>query len=270
MTEVVLLLIVAIIVGFAVYRLERARRRFLEAQQRLEFDIETMSAEIYRRFEVVAEAERQQMLDDERNRIMRDVHDGLGGLLIQAISVVERDGCGHDLQQILNLALTDLRLIVDSLSPSDNEFASLIASFRHLYGRASAGSSCHYDWNIDDLSNTRVDPPSALYVLRIIQEAVTNIEKHSQATSAVINIVASGSGGVVVTVKDNGVGFDPQNTTGRGLPSMRRRAAELGADLSIRSSHNGTAISLLVPAMAPHVEQVEAPTISIRESEYAI
>lgn len=236
-----------VVLGTVILRLERERRRYEHIRSRLESDVETMSHEIHRRLLEFEQAEKERMLVEERHRIMRDVHDGLGGLLIQGIALTERDRCSPELREVLSLALNDLRLIVDSLSPTDSRLATLIASFRHLHRRMHAGHSCSFSWHVDSINDLDIGPSRSLSILRIIQEALTNIAKHSMATRAAITIMRASSEAIFVTIKDNGIGISTTQSGGRGLTGMRQRATELNADLAVRSSPAGTTVSLVVP-----------------------
>ena len=244
LTVVTLLILVG---GVLSARLVQERRRYAAARRRLEVDITTMSAGVHRRMREFEQAQKEKMLNDERNRIMRDVHDGLGGLLVQAIGLVEQGEQAPALRDVLSLALTDLRLIVDSLSPTDSRLASLIANFRHLHTRLHRNNSCVFQWQVDSIGKIEIGPTRALTVLRILQEALTNVSKHSQATHATVSIVHTASNTICVTVKDNGIGFHPTRSSGRGIASMRQRVESLSGHLAVSGSNDGVVVSFSFP-----------------------
>ena len=123
-----------------------ARRRYENVRNRFENDVETMSVEIQARLKKVAEAEKQQLLNNERHRIMRDVHDGVGGLLVRALALTDPIDENKQVREILTMALTDLRLIVSSLNPEDSRLSSLVANFRHLHERMHGQGNCRHYW----------------------------------------------------------------------------------------------------------------------------
>ena len=84
-------------------------------------------------------------------------------------------------------------------------------------------------------------------LLRIVQEAMTNVRKHADATVVRVNVHTDGE--LRLTVTDNGHGFRPENVSaGFGLESMRQRAAVIGAQFSITSEpQNGTRVELAMP-----------------------
>jgi signal transduction histidine kinase len=98
----------------------------------------------------------------------------------------------------------------------------------------------------------RLSPSVEKILFRLVQESLNNVAKHAQASKVDIDI-ASENGSLEITVKDNGTGFDLNETNGRqqephwGLLSMQRRAASIGADLSIRSTPDvGTEVCIKV------------------------
>jgi signal transduction histidine kinase len=103
-----------------------------------------------------------------------------------------------------------------------------------------------------NLSVEKIDklftPEREMHLYRIIQECVTNIQKHSGATRIELN-VRKDDHSVTVRCSDNGKGFDPQTLSGgMGLSGMKERSRMLGASIDIRSSAgNGTEISLTIP-----------------------
>ncbi len=181
---------------------------------------------------------------------MQDVHDGLGGLLIQAANLARRERCSARLREVLSVALTDLRLIVSSLDPVDCSLASLLADFRHLHTRLLGHDACGYRWHVDDLENVRLGPAASLSILRVVQEALTNVARHAKATRAEITVAAVRSRLLCINVTDNGIGFEPPAAAGCGIAGMRRRAEALGGTLLVRPLCPGSSITLTVPLAA--------------------
>jgi len=109
------------------------------------------------------------------------------------------------------------------------------------------------DWHMDELPRMPgLTAHGVLQVLRILQEAVTNVLKHAGAARLEISGRVA-AGGSVLTVADDGCGIDRATGGGRGLDNMARRAQALGARLEVRGSHSGTRICLLLPDRATSV-----------------
>jgi signal transduction histidine kinase len=104
----------------------------------------------------------------------------------------------------------------------------------------------HADW---------LDPTAALHILRIVQEAVANILRHTRATEIRVS-TGPAEGGVQVRIEDNGQGFDVAQahaeSTGRGLRNQQRRAQAIGGTVAWASGAAGTCFTLWLPLkMAP-------------------
>lgn len=208
--------------------------------------------------EKAREIEKQRHVLDERERIMQDMHDGIGGQLVQALSLVSDDPQLAPVEPALRQALDDLRLIIDSLSVPDGSLPMLLASFRHRLVRPVERAGLKFEWQMADLPDTaHLSQSELLHVLRILQESVTNVLKHANATRLRIATDLGPSGGVRIRLTDNGCGFVPEQraTSGRGLRNMRKRAQTLGAELSIgpdpeNSAGEGNEVALVIP-LAP-------------------
>ena len=92
-----------------------------------------------------------------------------------------------------------------------------------------------------------LNPKNVLHILRILQEAFTNILKHAQASRVSLETGVDGGAQVFVRVKDNGHGFTTGRSGGHGLDNMRRRAQTIGGRLDIQPGPAGTTLSLLLP-----------------------
>ncbi len=204
-----------------------------------------------------SEAERRRLevtsaVDSERERMMREIHDGIGSSLITALAVAKRERQSANTIATLKRSISDLRIGVDSLEPLGGDIVLLLAGLRHRMERELADAGLVFVWK------TMAAPPlpwldavGALHILRILQEAIGNILKHADATRVEIDCAASshdGADGVLVTVTDNGQGFELRTGHGRGLLNMAARAEALNAHFTYRSAVGaGARLSLWVP-----------------------
>jgi signal transduction histidine kinase len=196
------------------------------------------------------EAERQQALLLERQRIMADMHDGLGSSLLSALVAMEQGTMSHEqCVQVLRECVDDLRLVIDSIEPVGHDLVSLLATMRYRLGKRLQTGGLNLEWDVQDLPPLPwLEPPDALHVLRLMQEALNNVVKHAQASR--VRLVTRHHGNhVEIRVEDDGAGFDLQGIQhGRGLKSQIKRAQLLGGKLRIESSPgNGTRLSLRLP-----------------------
>jgi signal transduction histidine kinase len=189
----------------------------------------------------------------ERDRIMRELHDGLGGMLVSALAMVE-DGTGspEQLAELLRDALDEMRLVVDSLDAEIADLSALLGTLRTRLEPRLAGRGLRFEWKVEDVAAPSLPPGGLWHVLRILQEAVTNVRKH--AAARVITVAtgeragADGRPGVWVALRDDGCGLPTDATTGRGFSNMRYRAAELGGVLEVSCASPGTLVELWLPA----------------------
>jgi signal transduction histidine kinase len=197
------------------------------------------------------EIEHKQTLDSERQRIMQDMHDGLGSSLISALRVVERGNMNDaELALVIKGCIDDLKLAIDSMEPVDSSLLLLLATLRFRLGPRLESAGIQLKWKVKNVPTIDwLDPKSALHILRILQEAIANIIKHTEATEVTVATTDDGSF-IVVKVEDNGQGFDVEKALqgrGKGLSGQKRRAREIGAEIDWESVQNSTFVSLRLP-----------------------
>ncbi len=188
----------------------------------------------------------------ERQRILLDMHDGMGSQLIIASRLLQRPQVDRALvARNIDEALQDMRLIIDSLDMADRDLLPLLGNLRFRLQPRLASLGIRLEWEVQPApAGFGLSQRSALNVLRIVQEAVNNVVRHARAQRIVIT-VRPHDGGVRITVADDGCGFDVDaaGAAGRGLQGMRQRAADLGAQWGLESRDGqGTVVSLWLPA----------------------
>jgi signal transduction histidine kinase len=193
-------------------------------------------------------------LGAERARILQDMHDGMGSQLVMALRVVKRDdGDRAVVARSIEEALQDMRLIIDSLDATEQGLVPKLANLRYRLEPRLASLGIRLNWAVQPVAELeRLSPQAALGVLRIVQEALNNAIKHARPAAIAVS-VSERDGGAVIRVADDGTGFDPDTTLGRGrgLTSMRKRAEQLGASCRIERDHGGgTAVTLHLPLSA--------------------
>lgn len=197
------------------------------------------------------EVEQRQTLAQERQRLMQDMHDGLGSSLASALRVVEKGRLGEaDVAQVLKGCIDDLKLAIDSMEPVEADLLLLLATLRFRLGPRLESTGITLHWDVNRVPPLEwLDPKNALHILRILQEAFTNIIKHTQATEIRLRTAVDGEW-VVVRIADNGQGFDLEQALqggGKGLSNQQRRAQAIGASIDWESGATGTCFSLRLP-----------------------
>ncbi len=208
----------------------------------------------------------QLSLANERNRIAREIHDGVGHSLVNCILTLELcerlvgkkpDEARKVIEQEkqdLRTALDDMRDYVHQLRPAEIENEQFVPLMRRYLARFADRTGLKARMG---LTTQPLDlPPSyRLVLLRILQEALTNAAKHSEATEIKVSMARTGDAGVHCVITDNGCGFDEEEVLrdsssrlGYGLRTMKDRAASVGGDTQIESiPGKGTKVSVYMP-----------------------
>lgn len=203
----------------------------------------------------------QQVREDERGHLARELHDELGALLTAAKLDVARlksrlgpqqAEVGQRLQHLtdtLNSGIALKRRIIEDLRPSSLANLGLTASLEILAREFSERSGVHVATVLDQVD---LDEAHQLTVYRLVQESLTNMAKYAEARSAEVAVHAN-DGQVEVVVSDDGKGFEPvlSRPTSHGLAGMRHRVEAAGGRLTVESSPGkGTRVVAALPALA--------------------
>jgi signal transduction histidine kinase len=196
--------------------------------------------------------------EEERRRLRRDLHDGLGptlaGLTLGLDTARARSASQPELQELLGKlkaetqrAVADVRRIVYGLRPPTLDEFGLVGSLREEVGRLqyeAPSLTVSLDASADDLA----DLPAAVEVAcyRIVTEALTNVTRHAHATQCSVRLRLNH--GLDMKICDDGVGLPEGWRAGVGIASMRERVTELGGDLVIEPNlPHGTRINAHLP-----------------------
>lgn len=241
-------------VGFLVaYRFVAAIRRVESFNQELEREVQAATAELSDTLSRQHALELAHSRAGERLQMVRDLHDGFGGTLVGAIAQLEQ-APEHTpkarLIAVLKDMRDDLRLVIDSTAREHADLAAQLAPLRHRLSRQLETADIDSRWRLDGLDGVELGSARSLDLLRLLQEALTNVFKHSRARWVEVSVLREGER-LRVEVRDDGQGMGAQpSATGAGLASMRLRARRLGGELAIDSSHAGTGLSLDLPLTA--------------------
>ncbi|MDQ0464241.1 signal transduction histidine kinase [Caulobacter ginsengisoli] len=194
--------------------------------------------------------EREALLLEERARIMRDMHDGLGGQLLGLVMRARANRLtGPALVDGLEQSLDDLRMVVGSLEQSEGSLAAALGAFRAQIEPRCEAAGATLVWRIEDVGRIAgLGPDRTLQIYRILQEACTNALRHGKPDRIEVRLQRTAGQGIVLSLEDNGRGFEPATVAaGRGLANMRRRAELIGVMLAIESGADGSSVTLTIP-----------------------
>ncbi len=223
--------------------------------ERLRKDHAAVNAEFGAAFEGERAEAKRNGAKEERQRLMQDLHDGLGSQLVGALRVAQQPTASRDeITRQLRGAVDQLKITVDAMHETDGDITSVMAATRYRLAPRLQAAAIDLQWDVAQLPIVPSWSVRQSYQLQMILfEAFTNMVVHSEARSAsLLARVVEGDGASVIeiTISDNGRGFDlaaPQSTTGRGLSNMQSRAQTLGVNLKMSSVPGNTCICLRIP-----------------------
>lgn len=218
----------------------------------LERRVEEKHAELERNYARLRRLEQERVVAEERERMMAELHDGLGGQLVSTLAMLRSGGAETSaVEGALQAALDDMRLLIHSIQGEESDLVGALATLRARLAPRLAHAGLRLDWAVADVPTPAgFGPEKALQVMRIVQEAIANVLKHAGATRLRVRVDVAGNVGsrhVCVAVEDDGSGFGAAPGGGRGLANMRRRAGLLGGRLELEGGPAGTSVRLLLP-----------------------
>jgi len=234
-------------------------------------------AELYRKsrqLEMLT-AEMVVLQDEERRRLARELHDGIGQMLaalLMNVSIVQSQSHKLDERgaravsenaQLLQQVSTEIRTMSHLLHPPLLEDAGLASALRWYTDEFSERSKIKVDLEIPS-DFERLPNNTEVAIFRIVQECLTNVHRHSGSKSAAIRMTRD-NGSLVVQVMDRGKGISKEKLpslasgrTGVGIGGMRERLKQMGGTLDVRSTEDGTVVTAVLnvngrnPALQPH------------------
>jgi PAS domain S-box-containing protein len=204
------------------------------------------------------------MQDQERRRLARDLHDGLGQELAVAKMVLDRmilqnsksaeppEEAWTQASSIIDNAIQQVRTMSHLLHPPLLDEVGLLSALAwYVEGLAKrSGIETSLEVQPEDFPRLGADVETAVF--RIVQEALTNVFRHSEAGKVWITLTQR-EGTIVVAVRDDGKGIARRiaelqpDSVGVGIGGMKQRAKELGGELRLTNMHPGTVVELMIP-----------------------
>jgi signal transduction histidine kinase len=249
------LMLVVILTGILYYRNYQNKKRLLTARALLQ---EKRILDLEKEKQLLATQAVLQGQVEERTRLAKDLHDGLGSILSSAklsfsqikdtLVITAQDANAFDRSMnILDMSINELRRVAHNMMPEALMKFGLdtaLKDFCDSVGQSGALQLTHQSYQIDE---TSIPPIKAAAIYRIVQELVNNVIRHAQATRALVQLIREGNV-LNITVEDNGKGFDKTilaSSDGMGYLNLENRVAYLSGKMDIQTSPgNGTFVNI--------------------------
>jgi signal transduction histidine kinase len=199
--------------------------------------------------------------EEERSRLARDLHDGLGGILSSAkyslhdmkenMIITQGNAIAFErTMSILDQSISELRRVAHNMMPESLINQSLSDALNDFCNHISSSGMVYIDYHDFGLDRIKIDDSLKVIVYRIIQELVNNIIKHAEANSAIVQIIVKDTV-MNITVEDNGKGFDISGldkAEGIGYRNIKSRIDYLKGKMDIHSQPDkGTSVYIEIP-----------------------
>jgi signal transduction histidine kinase len=210
--------------------------------------------------------------DDERRRIARELHDGLGQDLIAAKIVLDvalvneqqsdkKEKAVLDASMLVDRAIQQVRSISHLLHPPMLDEIGLHSALQWFLEGLTKRSGIETFIETQPLNFPRLAPELETTVFRIVQEALTNVFRHSGARKGWVTLL-KGENEVIVRIRDDGKGISEHiaefrpDSIGIGIGGMRQRVKEFGGELRLLNASPGTLVEVVIPVAIPFLASI--------------
>lgn len=233
-------------------RFDRALRSEARYRTSLEAEVRRQRAELEQSYRETQEQIRQEAVHQERERIVREMHDGLGAQLVGILSSMRSTPtAANSVERDIQEALDQLRCTMDTLTSDCEDLATVLAQFRFRNESRFQRAGVRLRWQVRPLPNEQWGPQALLHFERMLREIFANILKHAQASEVRVDAGCQ-AGECHIEIADNGLGCELADPAGgRGLRHLRERARELGVTLTLTAAPGeGMCVRLTWPHQA--------------------
>jgi signal transduction histidine kinase len=213
------------------------------------------------------------MQDQERRRIARELHDGLGQELVAVKLLLHRilepnfeeskAEAAHEAATLIDQGIQQIRSMSHLLHPPLLDEVGLLSALRWYVEGFAQRTGIETSVEVNPVDFPRLTPDVETAVFRIVQESLSNVFRHSQARTAQITLRVQDRQ-VVAKVRDDGCGITESvaeqrpGSVGIGIAGMSQRVKEFGGDLRLAHAHPGTIVEILIPCDAPSLQPARA------------
>ncbi len=251
---IALLLLIAII-GYLFYRNGLQKRKLLETEATLQ---RQKISEFVKEKELLAAESILQGQEEERKRLAKDLHDGLGSILSSTkysfnnmknnLIISPENAIAFDKSiAMLDQSIQELRMIAHNMMPEALVKFGLDTALKDFCESINLNTPLQLTYQSFDLTDDTISKNMSSSIYRIVQELVNNILKHANAKTALVQLVKK-EDKLSITVEDNGKGFDTadlKNNAGSGYTNLQNRVTYIKGVMDIHSSiDSGTSVTI--------------------------
>ena len=258
-TSPIITLFVVLIMGT---RLNRNVRKIEKFNTQLERKVQQVSADLNKSLSDKHQLELTNVRLQERINLSHELHDGLGGSIVRSMILVDQSSETVSKQQFLSmlkLLRDDLRQIIDSGSSIENKVPQTpvlwIAPVRYRFTQLMEEMGIVVEWSFPKVWQREPTALQCLTLIRVVEESLTNIIKHSQASQVKVSLEYSQPHQLTLSIQDNGIGFDAdmvqKNGLSIGMRSMKMRVERMGGLFQIESEQGDTLIRVVLELYQP-------------------
>ena len=221
-------------------RFSRTYKIARRSQEELESIVAKREADLDRYHAQNTILESQQARSEERERIMRDLHDGMGGHLVSALAVAKQksrldDKSQNNITDSLQTALVEMRMLITNSANEFHDLGEALGSLRATIEPLLKNAGVELHWRLDPFGKMPILTVSErMHVVRIMQECFTNVIKHSNASSVTVSTRQAGAR-YRVQIENSGA-VDYTNRSGNGVRNMQYRAEMLNGSFELKET----------------------------------
>jgi signal transduction histidine kinase len=211
------------------------RRREQQLRDELAEQLQARRSELQAQYAALQSSEQARAAAAERERLLQEMHDGLGAQLASAKMLASGGQLtSSEMVDVLDACLREMRLTVDALGVTDGDLGVLLATLRHRLEPVLRAGGIVLDWRVQDTPRVPVlEGTGGRELVRIVQEALANIAHHAAASRVEIGTRHLADRACVqLWIADDGCGLPERPSEGRGLRGMQQRAARLSATVA--------------------------------------
>ena len=258
LTALFIIVAVLIFIGFLFYRNQQQRKKLLMADAALQ---KKRITELENEKQLLAAQAVLQGHEEERSRLAKDLHDGLGGILsgvkyslnhLKSNFIITPEGAtALDRSMVLlDKSITELRTVSHNMMPEALANFGLDTALKDYCNAINRSGALILNCQLIDITDESIAKNTSAVIYRIIQELINNIMKHADAKNALIQLIRKGDA-LSITVEDDGKGFNKQiadYSDGMGLANLKNRVIYLKGTIDVQTAPGkGTSVNIEIP-----------------------